>query len=65
MYQPWYDDIISKELYDLKDQQITQNVDSDELQKLKKNQRLRAKFKKKKEYLKAESAKINHSARTR
>ena len=26
LYQPWHDDIILKELYDLKDQEISQNT---------------------------------------
>ena len=60
LYQPWHDDIKLKELHDLKDQQIVQNANSNELLKTRKRIRLRAKFLKN-EYFKAEAAKINQS----
>ena len=63
-YQSWHDDIILKELYDLDDQQIPQNVNSNELSKTRKKIRLRAKFFKN-EYFKGEDAKINQSAISR
>ena len=44
LYQAWYDDIILKELHDLKDQQIAQNTNSNELSKTRKRIRLRAQF---------------------
>ena len=44
LYQSWHDDRISKELYDLKDQQIPQNANSNELSKTRKRIKLRAKF---------------------
>ena len=61
LYQPWHDDIISKELYDLKDLQIVQNANSNKLSKTPKRIRMRAKFFKN-EYFKAEAAKFNQSA---
>ena len=67
LYQPWHDDIIIKtddiilKLYDLKDQQIAQNVNSNELSKTQKRIRLPAKFLRN-EYFKAEAAMINQSA---
>ena len=63
-YQSWHDDIMLKELYDLDDQQIPQNVNSNELSKTRKKIRLRAKFFKN-EYFKGEDAKINQSAISR
>ena len=60
-YQSWHDDSILKELYDLEDQQIPQNVNSNELSKTRKKIRLRAKFFKN-GYFKGEAAKINQSA---
>ena len=44
LHQPWHDDIILKELHDLKDQQIAQNANSNKLSKTWKRIRLRAKF---------------------
>ena len=61
MYQPRHDGIILKELYDLKDQQIAQNANANELSKTRKRIKLRAKFFKN-EYFEAESTKINPSA---
>ena len=61
MYQPRHDGIILKELYDLKDQQIAQNANANELSKTRKRIKLRAKFFKN-EYFEAESIKINPSA---
>ena len=61
LYQPWHDDIILKELYDLKDQQIAQNPNSHELSKTLKGIRRRTKFLKN-EYFETAAAKINQSA---
>ena len=61
LYQPWHDDIMLKELYDLKDQQIAQNASSNELSKTRKRIRLHAKFFKI-ECFKVEAVKINQSA---
>ena len=61
LYQPWHDDIMLKGLYHLKDLQIAQNANSNELSKTRKRIRLRAKFFKN-EYFKAEAAKINQFA---
>ena len=57
----WDNDIILKEVYDLKDQQITQNANPNELSKIRKRIRLRAKFLKN-EYFKAGAPKFNQSA---
>ena len=53
LYQPWHDDIILKELFDLKVQQMAQNANSNELSKTRKKIRLHAKFSKN-EYFKVE-----------
>ena len=50
-----------KEIYDLKDQQIAQNANTNELSKTRKRIRLLAKFLKN-DYFKAKVAKINQSA---
>ena len=47
LYQAWYDDIMLKELHDLKDQQIAQNTNSNELSRSRKRIKLHAKFFKK------------------
>ena len=64
LYQPWHDDIILKELYDLKDRQIAQNANSNELSKTQRRIRLRANFLKN-EYFKADATKINRSSTNR
>ena len=61
LYQPWHDDIILKEVYDLKDQQIAPNANSNKLSKTQKRIRLYAKFFKN-GYFKTEFTKINQSA---
>ena len=61
LYQPWHNDIMLKELDDLKDQQIAQNASSNELSKTRKRIRLHAKFFKI-ECFKVEAVKINQSA---
>ena len=60
-YLRWHDYIILKERYDLKDQQIAQNFNSNELSKARKGIRLRAKFFKNESILKILAKKQNHS----
>ena len=47
LHQPWNDDVILKDLYHLKDQQIAQNANSNELSKSQKRIKLGANFLKK------------------
>ena len=61
LYQPWHDDNILRDLYDLKDQQMAQNVNIKELSLTRKKIRLHAKLLKN-EYFKSEAEKINQYA---
>ena len=61
LYQPWHNDNLLKELYELKDQQISQNANSNELSKTRKRIRLRSRFLRN-QYFKSEAEKINQLA---
>ena len=61
LYQPWHDDDILRELYELKDQLILQNASRNQLSNIRKRIRLRAKSLRN-DYYKSEAEKINQSA---
>ena len=61
LYQPWHDDDILRQLYDLKDSQISQNANFKAISLTRKRIRLRSNFLRN-EYFKEEAAKLNQYA---